>query len=144
MRIAVLSGKGGTGKTTVSASLAASVSSCQYVDCDVEEPNGALFLNPKIEHITPVCVLVPEVDETKCDGCGVRESMPFQRDCRRQRQSSYLPRSLPPLWRLCDCLPAESDLRNTKGNRCCGNGRRRTFYARQAEYRGADHDTHLT
>jgi len=71
MRIAVLSGKGGTGKTTVSASLAASVSSCQYVDCDVEEPNGALFLNPKIEHITPVCVLVPEVDETKCDGCGV-------------------------------------------------------------------------
>lgn len=71
MRIAVLSGKGGTGKTTVSASLAASLGNSQYVDCDVEEPNGALFLNPKIERATPVGVLVPEVDETKCDGCGI-------------------------------------------------------------------------
>jgi MinD superfamily P-loop ATPase len=70
MKIAVLSGKGGTGKTTVSASLAASLGHCQYVDCDVEEPNGALFLNPKIKHVTPVSVLVPKVDETKCDGCG--------------------------------------------------------------------------
>lgn len=71
MRIAVLSGKGGAGKTTVSASLAASLGNSQYVDCDVEEPNGALFLNPKIERATPVGVLVPEVDETKCDGCGI-------------------------------------------------------------------------
>ncbi|MEZ4358463.1 MAG: ATP-binding protein [Eubacteriales bacterium] len=71
MKIAVLSGKGGTGKTTVSASLAASLKSSQYVDCDVEEPNGALFLNPKIEHTVPVNVLVPKVDETKCNGCGI-------------------------------------------------------------------------
>ena len=70
MRIAVLSGKGGTGKTTVSASLAASLGDSQYVDCDVEEPNGALFLKPKIEHSKPVNVLVPKVDETKCNGCG--------------------------------------------------------------------------
>ena len=70
MKIAVLSGKGGTGKTTVSASLAVSLGNSQYVDCDVEEPNGALFLNPAIKHVTSVNVLVPRVDETKCDGCG--------------------------------------------------------------------------
>jgi len=70
MKIAVLSGKGGTGKTTVSASLASALGNSQYVDCDVEEPNGALFLNPKIEHVTPVEVLVPKVYETKCNGCG--------------------------------------------------------------------------
>ena len=70
MRIAVLSGKGGTGKTTVSASLAASLEDCQYVDCDVEEPNGVMFLDPIIEYVKPVNVLVPEVDEAKCNGCG--------------------------------------------------------------------------
>lgn len=70
MKIAVLSGKGGTGKTTVSASLAASSGDSQYIDCDVEEPNGALFLHPKITEVSPVSVLVPEVDEEKCDGCG--------------------------------------------------------------------------
>ena len=70
MKIAVLSGKGGTGKTTVSASLALSLGNSQYIDCDVEEPNGALFLNPKIIDVTPVMVLVPKVDEVKCDGCG--------------------------------------------------------------------------
>jgi len=70
MKIAVLSGKGGTGKTTVSASLAASLDKSQYIDCDVEEPNGALFLNPEITNVTPVNVLVPQVDSDKCDGCG--------------------------------------------------------------------------
>ena len=67
MKIAVLSGKGGTGKTTVSASLAASLGNCQYADCDVEEPNGALFLKPEIGQTALVHVLVPVVDESKCD-----------------------------------------------------------------------------
>jgi MinD superfamily P-loop ATPase len=70
MKIAVLSGKGGTGKTTVSASLAAVLDSCQYIDCDVEEPNGALFLNPQFQEPVPVKVLVPEVDPSLCNGCG--------------------------------------------------------------------------
>jgi len=70
MKLAVLSGKGGTGKTTVAASLAVTIGNVQYVDCDVEEPNGALFLNPDIKHVTPVSVPVPVVDEQKCIGCG--------------------------------------------------------------------------
>ncbi|MCR4435784.1 MAG: ATP-binding protein [Clostridiales bacterium] len=70
MRIAVLSGKGGTGKTTVSASLAVSVPFCQYIDCDVEEPNGAIFLTPEIQESIPVKVPVPEADMAKCSACG--------------------------------------------------------------------------
>ncbi|MFZ7120871.1 MAG: ATP-binding protein [Eubacteriaceae bacterium] len=70
MKVAVLSGKGGTGKTTVSTSLAASLPSCQYIDCDVEEPNGAIFLAPEINKILPVDVLVPKVDMSRCDSCG--------------------------------------------------------------------------
>lgn len=71
MKVAVLSGKGGTGKTTVSASLAVSSPPCQYIDCDVEEPNGYIFLKPKIDTSVPVSVLVPEVDKEKCTGCGI-------------------------------------------------------------------------
>lgn len=70
MKIAVLSGKGGTGKTTVSASLVSSLDRCQYIDCDVEEPNGAIFLKPDIEESSPVKVRVPQEDESKCNGCG--------------------------------------------------------------------------
>lgn len=70
MWIAVLSGKGGTGKTTVAASLAAVMPDCQYIDCDVEEPNGAIFLKPTIEQAIPVTVLVPEVDASRCNACG--------------------------------------------------------------------------
>ena len=71
MKIAVLSGKGGTGKTTISASLAYSISNSQYIDCDVEEPNGNIFLKAILSEKEIVNVLVPKVDEKKCDGCGV-------------------------------------------------------------------------
>jgi MinD superfamily P-loop ATPase len=43
MKIAILSGKGGTGKTTVSTSIIKSIPDSQYIDCDVEEPNGSVF-----------------------------------------------------------------------------------------------------
>ena len=46
MKLAVLSGKGGTGKTFVSVNLAAAAKNATYMDCDVEEPNGRLFLKP--------------------------------------------------------------------------------------------------
>lgn len=72
--IAFASGKGGTGKTTVSTNLAAlaaaSGQAVQLLDCDVEAPNAHLFLNPKIGWCEVVGVPVPEVDAEKCDGCG--------------------------------------------------------------------------
>lgn len=70
MIISIASGKGGTGKTTVAASLAASVAdNVQVLDCDVEEPNAHLFLKPQIEQSETVTTPVPEVDESKCTLC---------------------------------------------------------------------------
>ena len=69
MRIAVLSGKGGTGKTFVSVNLAAASPNAVYVDCDVEEPNGHLFFKPRQITTRSVTVKIPIVDHFKCSGC---------------------------------------------------------------------------
>ena len=69
--IAVLSGKGGTGKTLVSVNLAASVKNALYVDCDVEAPNGHLFLKPELNKQEDVNVLLPFSNPAKCNGCRV-------------------------------------------------------------------------
>ena len=72
--IAVASGKGGTGKTTIATNLAHYIAGLgqpvQYLDCDVEEPNGHIFLKPNIEKTQDVTVDVPEVDLQKCNSCG--------------------------------------------------------------------------
>ncbi len=68
--IAVASGKGGTGKTTVAVNLALSLPNVQLLDCDVEEPNSHLFLNPENEVVKPAYSLVPMVDYDLCDYCG--------------------------------------------------------------------------
>jgi len=74
MKIAIASGKGGTGKTTVAVSLASMLAgqgeSVWYVDCDVEEPNGHIFLRPQETAAKKVYALVPKVDSEKCNGCG--------------------------------------------------------------------------
>jgi MinD superfamily P-loop ATPase len=70
MIISVASGKGGTGKTTVATNLAYSIgNNVQILDCDVEEPNAHLFLNPKIERTDTVYVPVPKIDDAKCTYC---------------------------------------------------------------------------
>ncbi|MBN1885823.1 MAG: ATP-binding protein [Candidatus Krumholzibacteriota bacterium] len=74
MRIAIASGKGGTGKTTIATNLAAVAAAAgrrsTYVDCDVEEPNGHIFLKPEIDRSEPVTMLMPVVDEALCTACG--------------------------------------------------------------------------
>jgi MinD superfamily P-loop ATPase len=90
MIITVASGKGGTGKTTVAVSLASSLTAERqglanqepldkesghstrplFLDCDVEEPNAALFLRPDIQERREVGQMIPEVDLEKCTYCG--------------------------------------------------------------------------
>jgi MinD superfamily P-loop ATPase len=74
MKIAIASGKGGTGKTTVSTNLAYVASQqggqVAYLDCDVEEPNGHIFLKPQLTESRPVGSLIPAVDSQKCTHCG--------------------------------------------------------------------------
>lgn len=70
MIISVASGKGGTGKTTVATSLAKAVDNLCLLDCDVEEPNSHIFINPQINQVEKVYIPVPEVDKEKCNLCG--------------------------------------------------------------------------
>ncbi len=69
MKIAVLSGKGGTGKTLVSVNLAAVAKTSTYIDCDVEEPNGYLFFKPDDIQEEEISVKIPRVDDKLCNGC---------------------------------------------------------------------------
>lgn len=71
MIISVASGKGGTGKTTVSTNLAKVIEEkLMLLDCDVEEPNAHLFLHPEFGEAQKVYTEIPEVDQEKCTGCG--------------------------------------------------------------------------
>jgi MinD superfamily P-loop ATPase len=70
MVIAVASGKGGTGKTTIAVGLALSLENVQFLDCYVEEPNAHIFLKPEIIHTEWVNLPVPEVNEDRCSYCG--------------------------------------------------------------------------
>jgi len=70
MIISVASGKGGTGKTTVSTNIALSIGKVLFLDCDVEEPNANIFLHAAIKEHEDVSVIIPEINKEKCDYCG--------------------------------------------------------------------------
>ncbi len=73
MKIAVASGKGGTGKTMVACSLALTLAThqpVQFLDCDVEAPNAHLFLNPQIQEKKKATLPIPEINPSSCTSCG--------------------------------------------------------------------------
>jgi MinD superfamily P-loop ATPase len=77
MIISIASGKGGTGKTMVATSFALSLFDREvtFLDCDVEEPNSAIFLKPVIEKETVVNKSIPEINDARCNLCGVCEKV---------------------------------------------------------------------
>jgi len=74
MNISVASGKGGTGKTTFSVNLAYALADrgekVRLLDCDVEEPNDHLFVQPRFTEQMPVELMKPVWDESVCTACG--------------------------------------------------------------------------
>ena len=74
MKIAIASGKGGTGKTTIATAFAQALSkankSVSLLDCDVEGPNSHIFIQPELDQFEDVNMLIPSVDAEICTGCG--------------------------------------------------------------------------
>jgi MinD superfamily P-loop ATPase len=109
MIVTVASGKGGTGKTLVATSLALSLQEkegVRFLDCDVEEPNAAIFLRPAIESSEPVTIPVPEIDMSKCTHCGVCAGVcVYHAIAALAGAYPGFPRALPRLRRLLIFLP---------------------------------------
>jgi MinD superfamily P-loop ATPase len=70
MIISIASGKGGTGKTSLAVALAQSLEEpVDLLDCDVEAPNGHIFMKPRWESQETVYAQIPQVDEAQCTYC---------------------------------------------------------------------------
>jgi MinD superfamily P-loop ATPase len=74
MKLAILSGKGGTGKTTVSVNLFSYLDDYTLIDTDIEEPNSHLFLNYHPDKTIDIKKGYPIVDQNKCTLCGKCET----------------------------------------------------------------------
>jgi MinD superfamily P-loop ATPase len=73
MRLAIASGKGGTGKTTLAVNLAMKAKekqSCLLVDLDVEEPNGGIFVQGDLVAEHEARRAIPDWDAAACTLCG--------------------------------------------------------------------------
>jgi MinD superfamily P-loop ATPase len=73
VKLAIASGKGGTGKTTVAVNLAhvlAKKAPVKFIDCDAEEPNAYFFVKPSFDAEREVSIQIPVVDRALCNGCG--------------------------------------------------------------------------
>lgn len=83
MHIAIASGKGGTGKTTLSVNLAARLNRTglrvTLADCDVEEPNSHIFLSPEWIREEEAHAPVPRINQERCVGESCRICV---RECR--------------------------------------------------------------
>lgn len=74
MIVAVASGKGGTGKTTIATNLAVSLKDkmpVQLLDCDTEAPNAHLFIDHEVTYSEDVLLPIPSIDHDKCTHCGI-------------------------------------------------------------------------
>jgi MinD superfamily P-loop ATPase len=70
LNLVIASGKGGTGKTTVSVNLALSLNHGQLLDCDVEEPDCNVYLNMTLQEIEKVTIPIPDINKDRCTYCG--------------------------------------------------------------------------
>lgn len=117
MQMAVASGKGGTGKTTVAVNLAhvlAEEGPIQLLDCDVEEPNAHLFLHPTQHEVREVNIRVPVVDRARCTGCGkCVEACAFHAIAVLGEKALVFPELLPWLRQLRPGLPYGSAARGS-------------------------------
>lgn len=80
MKVAIASGKGGTGKTLISTNLSyllaeQGLDSVTYIDCDVEAPNGHLFLQPREVKRLRFSLPIPLIDQGRCSGCGACQQL---------------------------------------------------------------------
>ena len=85
MIISIASGKGGTGKTTVTASFAALSQNAVFADCDVDASNLHLLLKPEVEQTIEFKGLnLAVIDSTKCTSCVLND-----RKARDHRPSDF-------------------------------------------------------
>ena len=74
IKIAIASGKGGTGKTMISTNLFYTFQQYGYktilVDCDAEEPNDMLFFKGSLTKAVDIMFRIPKIEVDKCTFCG--------------------------------------------------------------------------